>query len=137
MVDKVSAALGPQEAARLAASGAATTRGAKNLAEITKQGLDDVVDPNDVKKIAGLAATAVAKTKSPGLVVQGADAIVKAVRGLGMTPGAARKLAELATSADGAEKVIDYLRRAKVGNTAIQKIATALGIPYASAVATE
>lgn len=132
---KTTAAFDDTESARLAAIGEAEHRGAENLASITRRGMEDVIDPSDVKKIAGLVATGIAKTKSPGLIVQGASALLKPLQGLGLAPGVGRKIAELATSENGAQRVIDYLRRAKVGDTAIQNIARVIGIPLGAAQA--
>lgn len=131
---KVAASMGQSEADRIAAVGAAETRGARNMAAITKRGMDEVIDPSDVKKIAGLAATAAIKTKSPGLIVQGASALLKPLKALGLAPGVGRKIAEIATSPNGAEQLVAYLRRAKVGDTTIQKIAKAIGVPLGAVV---
>lgn len=128
MQQKLTATLGPGEAARLKTVGQNATRSAENYEAITKKAADEAIDPTDVKKIAGLAATAVAKTKSPGLIVQGGDAVIKGLQRLGMGPGVAKKLAELAVKPGGAEELTDYLIRAQVSPKAIERIGQIVGI---------
>lgn len=126
MQRKLAATVGPAEADRLATVGAGEARGAENFANITRKGVDDVIDPTDVKKIATLAATAAMKTKSPGVLSAGFEAVAKAIKPLGMAPGVGRRIAELATSPDGVERVIDFLRKSNVSAPAQRLVLTTL-----------
>lgn len=137
MQQKVQATMGQSEAQRLAAIGRTQAKAADNMAAITQRDTDEIIDATDAKKIGSLVTTALMKTKSPGVISAGVEAIAKPLSRLGLAPGVAKKIAELATAPGGAERIHDYLSRARVGQTAIEKISKAIGIPLGTVVATE
>lgn len=137
MQRKLAATLGPDEAARLGVAGKFEATGADTLGKITRSGKSSELDPGAIQKITTLGFSALAKTKSPGVQSAGIFAILKPLRGLGLGPGVGRRIAEIATEENGAEKVIAYLRRARVGEAAVQKIAKAIGVPVGAAAGGE